>query len=76
MLRGLNRVGFDSEANEIGVRWKKLLDDSGAVAEPEYRRCFPDAVLSEISLRALEGAKAIKVRIASATTSDPVCREG
>jgi len=50
---------------------KLFLTHSGAKLEPEYHRCYPEAVLQAIAVHARNGLAKTQVRIATPSTSDP-----
>src|SRR5437879_3017112 len=71
-LVGLVMLGFGTERAEIEANWRKLLATNGDVQTPDFNRCFPDALLSEITAIAFRGMKAIDCRRATPTTNDEV----
>jgi len=72
MLYALKIAGFNVQASQILLRWQSFLADSGAKPEPEYHRCYPDAVLQTIAEHARQGLARTQVRIATPETSDSV----
>lgn len=72
MLMGLKRVGFDAEVHDLTRQWEELDHITGFAAEPEYRRCFPDGLLSVVAEKAHDGVTAIRCRVVSPDTKDPV----
>ena len=69
MLNALVKLGFMDDAKEIKLRWKNLLAISGAKPTPEYRRCFPDTLIQQISEVAITGAFNIGCCVAGPNTS-------
>jgi hypothetical protein len=72
MLHGLRLIGFSKEADSIQERWQQLIRTSGSVAEPEYSRCFPDAILQSMAKLALDGVAGMGCHIASQAMSAPI----
>ena len=65
-------VGFQSEAGQVQDRWQQFLTTAGFRSEPEYRRCFPVALLEKVCQAAIQGVTAGNCRVAEPTTSDPI----
>ena len=72
MLYGLNLAGFTDASEAIRKRWDELIIISGAQAEPEYERCFPNNVLESFAQQANIGVSEIGCRIATHETKDVV----
>lgn len=72
MLYGLRLVGFEEEANQVEQRWNRLLSISGAEAEAEYLRCFPEDILEKIAVNAYEGIYGSGFHIVSPDTDQPI----
>jgi hypothetical protein len=72
VLRALALIGFQAEAGQVQDRWNRFLTVAGFRAEPEYRRCFPPALLEKVCDAALQGVTAGNCRIAGPKTSDTV----
>jgi hypothetical protein len=69
LLRALERLGFRSEVVNLAGRWERFLKLSGSVMTPEYRRCFPEDLLSRIEQLAFEGFESL-----GCDTASPVMR--
>jgi hypothetical protein len=72
MLSALKRLGFDSEFRDIAARWEELLRNIGAAPQPEYHRCYPQALLERCVERGLQGVRNIGCRVAGPGTADRV----
>lgn len=72
MLYALRQLGYTDEADTISTKWNDLITISGAKAEAEYRRCFPDYLLQEIAITAVRGVKDIGCLVANPSLSVPV----
>lgn len=72
VLDALAASGFDSYAAGIRAAWESCLEKCGFKQEPEYKRCYPDALLRAIVSEAKEGVEKMGCRIASPVTADPV----
>jgi hypothetical protein len=72
MLCALSSSGFGLIAADIENRWETFLRHSGAMAEPEYRRCYPEPIIRELSNAAREGVEQMGCRLATQSTDDPV----
>jgi hypothetical protein len=48
LLHALRRLGFDRDHEAVACRWEEFLGLNGTRISPEYRRCFPDMLLSRI----------------------------
>jgi hypothetical protein len=72
ILRALASIGFQAEAGQVQDRWQRFLAAAGFHAEPEYRRCFPTALLDKVCQAAIQGVAAGNCRIAGPQTDDPV----
>ena len=65
IAKALAGAGFVAEAAQVEQRWNAFTALSGAVPEPEYRRCFPGHLLDEVFKAGLEGIEALGCRFAS-----------
>lgn len=72
ILFGLEAIGFHEEVMRLRERWIELTSISGARAEPEYHRCYPDLILREIAEQGLQGVKGIGCRIAARSQFPPI----
>ncbi|MGO9115244.1 MAG: hypothetical protein ACLP9L_39025 [Thermoguttaceae bacterium] len=72
VLRGLARCGFTDDVARIGNRWRQFLTLVESHEEPEFARCFPDALLDEVCRAALEGVTTLGCRISSPATKDDI----
>lgn len=72
MLDALTVGGFGAVAATIEVRWEGYLKHSASVAEPEYRRCYPELLLRVLVDEARRGVKQMGCRLATPSTADPV----
>ena len=72
LLSALEHSGFGNEAAAISTRWRELLAQTGTRPEPEYHRCYPDRLISEIVQLARVGTSAIACRLASPSTAGEV----
>lgn len=72
MLNGLRIIDFGQKADMIERHWEQLLITSGAQAEAEYFRCFPETLLEKIAVRAYEGVYDSGFHVASPKTDLPV----
>lgn len=72
MLYALRQLGYTDEADQISANWDELVAISGAKAQAEYRRCFPEHLLREIATTAVQGVKDIGCLVANPTLSAPV----
>jgi hypothetical protein len=72
ILHGLTLIGFSEEIGLIQERWQELIAVSGFQPEPEFRRCFPEGLLQELSQRAYEGTLALGCRMAHPGLQDPI----
>jgi hypothetical protein len=72
ILRALAAIGFQGEAGKVQNRWQQFLTAAGFRAEPEYRRCFPVALLENVCQTAIHGIAAGSYRIAGPRTDDAV----
>jgi hypothetical protein len=75
MLAGLGLSGYSREAQAVGDRWRGLLAEGGTRPEPEYHRCYPDALLARVAEHARAGVEAVGCRLAGPTTADPIHAE-
>ena len=71
-LAGLVLLGFTTESVKIEASWRKLLATNGDVQTSDFNRCFPDALLSEITSIGFRGMEAISCRRAISSTNDEV----
>jgi hypothetical protein len=65
ILRALASAGYGVAVAQIEERWNSFLTLSEAVAEPEYRRCFPGTLLDEVCNAGRDGVEAIGCRTAA-----------
>lgn len=72
ILCGLRLIDFGEAADKIEGRWNELLRISGAVAEPEYQRCFPDDLLAMFAQKAYEATLELKCQIVTPQTDQPI----
>lgn len=68
ILKVLGLTGHGSTSDPVRGRWRDLLTESGATAEPEYRRCYPERLLADVARCAYEGIEGMGCRIARAGT--------
>ena len=52
----LSQLGHTSPAADIRSHWSDLMNESSAGAEPEYYRCYPEPLLTDIASFCVEGA--------------------
>ncbi len=71
LLYALDRLGFRDERTDIAHHWQQLLDLDGAQKGPEYRRCFPDALLKSVEERAYEGVRTLRCELAGPSMEGP-----
>jgi len=71
LLLALERLGFHDDRVNIETRWNSLLELIGAEVTPEYRRCFPDALLSRIESLAFEGTATLRCSLAARDMKEP-----
>lgn len=55
LLHAMDRLGFHEERAAVTNRWQEFLRLTDSGINAEYRRCFPDTLLSQIEKRAFEG---------------------
>lgn len=72
ILYGLRLIDFDGEADQMEHRWNELLRISGAIAEPEYQRCFPEHILEMFAQKAYEATLELKCKVISSDTDQPI----
>jgi hypothetical protein len=72
ILEALRRSGFHNEATEINGRWEEALLLTADSPAPDYIHCYPDALVSFLVEKAMEGARDMECRLAKPDTSDPV----
>lgn len=72
MLYALRQLGYEDEADKVSAKWEELIAISGVKADAEYRRCFPEHLLQEIAITAVQGVQAIGCLVANPTLSAPV----
>jgi hypothetical protein len=68
MLEALRVVGFNDAATDIEWRWNELIEASNTHAEPEYYRCYPPQIITEMVERAFAGVREMGCRIAEPST--------
>lgn len=71
LLRALDRLGFQNDRDAVSQRWEEFLNVSGNRKSPEYRRCFPDALLGQIEQLAFEGTLALGCDLADPAMKGP-----
>jgi hypothetical protein len=64
LLLALERLGFKDDRTAIERRWGEFLKLSGSEMSPEYRRCFPDSLMSQLEHLAFEGTLALGCDVA------------
>jgi hypothetical protein len=64
ILKVLSQLGHTDSVTEVRAHWNDLLQESGFRAEPEYRRCYPQTMLSDIARFCVEGVERIGCRVA------------
>ena len=64
ILAALSRIGFSKECTTIGNAWKDLIDRRGERAQPEYRQCYPDDLVTAIVDIAYHGIEALGMNLA------------
>lgn len=64
MLYLLELLGFSKEIISIKKKWKDFLTLRNARPSPEYQRCFPDTLLSEIASCSQEGVMGLNCMLA------------
>jgi hypothetical protein len=72
VLKGLLRCGFAPQVTQIEDRWSQFIALVESPEEPEFGRCFPDALLNDVCQAAWDGVTAIGCRIAGPSTKDEV----
>jgi hypothetical protein len=72
MLRALSITVFQEDAKSVRTHWHTLLKSIDVKPEPEFRRCYPDALLEGLAQYAYEGVKDIGSRIATPETKDGI----
>lgn len=68
ILEALTLAGFAVDAAEIEEKWKAFVMIAQPKADPEFRKCFPNALLKSAAQKALDGVASIGCRIASPDT--------
>ena len=64
LLLGLERLGFHNDRAAIACRWEEFFRLSGSKMSPEYRRCFPDELVSRVVRLAFDGTQALGCDVA------------
>ncbi len=72
LLIGLDLIGFGDDVAVVRDRWQSLLQATGAMQAPIFRRACPYHLLESAAVHALEGLKSINCRIATLSTSGKV----
>lgn len=72
MLIALDRMGFKQERDEIAARWDSLHKMDNVRSSAEYRRCFPDQLLTEIAKQAHQAMLALGCTIAKSGSLTPI----
>jgi len=71
IIYALDRLGFADERAAVTRRWEKFLSLCGGRMTPEYRRCFPEALLRQIESLAFEGTTALGCEFAAPDMKGP-----
>ena len=64
-LATLDRLGFVADAGAVADRWAELVQVSEPSVPPEFRRCYPPALLKSCVARAVEATAAIGCDLAA-----------
>ena len=72
VLMMLAATGFDEAVKRIEKAWRDFVEVMGYDLEPEYRQCYPEALLSEIVSAAKEGVKESGVVTAKPDSQTPI----
>ncbi len=68
----LTANGFDGEVKLIDAAWRDYVDIMGYKVEPEYRQCYPEALLLSIVSTTKEGVKGTGVVTANSDAMAPI----
>jgi len=71
LLVALDRLGFYDDRAAISRRWEEFLKLSGSEVNPEYRRCFPDVLVSRVERLAFDGTLALGCDLAGPDMKGP-----
>ena len=74
MLYALTMLGFTKDADEIKAKWEDLITISVGKATPEYRRCFPDNLIQQITKEAVAGVTSIGCCVAKPQNTTSIYR--
>lgn len=72
MLLALDEAGYTAAATEIRSKWEECVTHFGFTAEPEYQRCYPDALLRSLVREAELGIEQMSCRVATPACADLV----
>ena len=72
MLNGLKFLGYDDAIDPIVQKWNEYLKLSNAKPTANYKRCFPEELLNEISELAFKGMQATPCRLAKPSIDDTI----
>lgn len=72
MLLGLDRLGFQKEAAKIQQTWGALVNATGAVQSPVYRKACPQRLLEHAAVHALEGTREMGCLVVNENTSGEI----
>ena len=64
MLKMLELLNFNDDMTSIKEKWNEYLFLRNSNPSPEYQRCFPEPLLSEITVYSHEGAKKLNCNVA------------
>jgi hypothetical protein len=53
----LQKIGHSVEMKEVEARWLELVDRTESACPPEYHRCYPDELIENCVVEALEAAR-------------------
>ncbi|WFU42728.1 hypothetical protein QA640_09835 [Bradyrhizobium sp. CB82] len=70
----LDRLGFAADARTVADRWAELVQVSEPSAPPEFRRCYPPALLKSCVASAIEATAAIGCDFAAPSMSGRIRR--
>ncbi|HJT29527.1 MAG TPA: hypothetical protein VJ784_19090 [Pyrinomonadaceae bacterium] len=70
MLFGLDRLGFEDQANAIETRWDEVVKVASKGRRAEYRRCYPRELVGKIETIAYEAFVKTGCRIVGPAVSD------
>jgi hypothetical protein len=64
MLSMLETLNFKDDLTSIKEKWNNYLCVRNSIPSPEYKRCFPESLLNEITTYSYEGVKSLNCHIA------------